>query len=122
MDMVGHSRGRQRRPGHVRDTVSGVFWDITGNKRVQLALQSENDNKDCFIAKLSHEMRTPLSTILGYCELAEKRTTDGNLRQNLAAIHNNGVFLSRLIEDMLDLSRIVADTIRLEKNPWISML
>lgn len=108
--------GRLCGHGQENDTVSGVFWDITDNKLDQLALQSESHNKDRFIAKLSHEMRTPLSAILGYCKQAEKRANDQNLLNDLAVVRNNGEFLSRLTEELLDLSRIVAGKVQLEER------
>src|SRR3569833_1840148 len=114
------------RGGAVRDTrgdvaaLCGVVFDITERKSVELkllaakeALEQSNRAKDVFIAKLAHEVRTPLTAVLGFAELLEDRLQDADDRSDLARIVQNGKYLQALVDDMLDLSRVVADKVRI---------
>lgn len=114
------------RGGAVRNTrgdvvaLCGVVFDITERKSVELkllaakeALEQSNRAKDVFIAKLAHEVRTPLTAVLGFAELLEDRLQDADDRSDLARIVQNGKYLQALVDDMLDLSRVVADKVRI---------
>jgi signal transduction histidine kinase len=72
--------------------------------------------KDEFLAVLSHELRTPLNTVLGYARMLKrddaKMTTDIRERA-LDALERNAEVLTRLVNDVLDTSRIVAGKLRL---------
>ena len=75
--------------------------------------------KDEFLANLSHELRTPLSVIVLWSRiLARKHESAGeDLRKGLALIIDNGMALSQLISDLLDMSRIVSGRVTLELRP-----
>jgi signal transduction histidine kinase/ActR/RegA family two-component response regulator len=74
-----------------------------------------NRMKDEFLATLSHELRTPLNAILGWAAvLAEGPGTGQDLRRGLDTIERNSRLQARLIDDLLDMSRIVSGNIRLE--------
>jgi len=75
--------------------------------------------KDEFLATLSHELRTPLSVIVLWSRiLARKYGSAGeDLRKGLALIIDNGMALSQLIGDLLDMSRIVAGRVTLDLRP-----
>jgi signal transduction histidine kinase/CheY-like chemotaxis protein len=71
--------------------------------------------KDEFIATLSHELRTPLTAILGWSEmLLPRATTDPRLTEGLAAIDRAARTQTRLIEELLDMSRIAGGKLALE--------
>ncbi len=71
--------------------------------------------KDQFLATLSHELRTPLNAILGWAQiLASRARGDDELAEGLAVIERNTQLQARLIEDLLDMSRIVSGKIRLD--------
>ena len=71
--------------------------------------------KDEFLATLSHELRTPLTTLLGWLELIEARETmTGSMREGFDAIQRSSKRLTKLIDELLDLSRINAGKIRLD--------
>jgi signal transduction histidine kinase len=73
-----------------------------------------NDLKDEFLATVSHELRTPLNAILGWARLlGSKQLPPDRAGHAIATIERNASALGRLIEDMLDLSRIVAGTLHL---------
>ncbi len=71
--------------------------------------------KDEFLATLSHELRTPLNAILGWSEMLRARAgSDDNLRRGLETISRNARAQAQLIEDLLDMNRIVSGKIRLD--------
>ena len=74
--------------------------------------------KDEFLATLSHELRTPLSAILGWAQVIRSRPmgTD-ELRRAVEVIERNARAQTRLIEDLLDMSRITSGQIRLDVQP-----
>jgi PAS domain S-box-containing protein len=74
---------------------------------------SANRLKDEFLATVSHELRTPLNAIVGWSSLLRARTDDPALVKGLASIHQNALAQSRLIEDILDVSRIITGKLRL---------
>jgi signal transduction histidine kinase/ActR/RegA family two-component response regulator len=74
--------------------------------------------KDQFLATLSHELRTPLNAILGWTQLLQVKPHDESaLKQALQTIERNAWMQARLIDDLLDMSRIIAGNIRLDGLP-----
>lgn len=75
--------------------------------------------KDEFLATLSHELRTPLSVIVLWSRILARKygATSDDLRKGLALIIDNGMALSQLIGDLLDMSRIVAGRVTLDLRP-----
>jgi PAS domain S-box-containing protein len=79
-------------------------------KEAQLA----NHLKDEFLATLSHELRTPLNAILGYARLLRSGITSPERQANaLRAVERNATALATIVEDVLDVSRIIAGKVRL---------
>jgi PAS domain S-box-containing protein len=71
--------------------------------------------KDEFLATLSHELRTPLNAILGWSQILRVRARgDDELQQGLAVIERNTKVQAQLIEDLLDMSRIISGKLRLD--------
>ncbi len=84
--------------------------------------EAANRSKDEFLATLSHELRTPLNAILGWAQLLRADVTAGvgdaaDLEQGLATIERNARVQAQLIEDLLDVSRIVSGNLRLDLRP-----
>jgi signal transduction histidine kinase len=76
--------------------------------------EAANRLKDEFLATLSHELRTPLNSVLGWARLLASGMLDAtHTRRAVQAIERAGWAQSRLIEDLLDVSRIVAGTLEL---------
>ena len=74
--------------------------------------------KDEFLATLSHELRTPLNAILGWAQLLTSHDIDeGELELGLETIERNARAQTRLIEDLLEMSRIVSGKVRLDVQP-----
>jgi signal transduction histidine kinase/CheY-like chemotaxis protein len=71
--------------------------------------------KDEFLATLSHELRTPLNAILGWTQILRDRAVhDEELSEGLSVIERNTRVQTQLIEDLLDMSRIISGKIRLD--------
>jgi PAS domain S-box-containing protein len=71
--------------------------------------------KDEFLATLSHELRTPLNAILGWSQLLlQGSRQEGDVTQGLTTIERNARMQTQLIEDLLDLSRIISGKLRLD--------
>jgi signal transduction histidine kinase/ActR/RegA family two-component response regulator len=73
-----------------------------------------NRVKDDFLAIVSHELRTPLNAILGWANIASSKATDDFVRKGLDVIHRNARAQAKIIEDILDVSRIIAGKLKLE--------
>ena len=103
------------------DSVSGIFVhgvDITEQVLARRNAEAANRAKDDFLATLSHELRTPLNAILGWSALLSDHLLEDEVRaQAVATIQRNAQLQARLIEDILDVSRIVAGKLRLEVRP-----
>lgn len=80
------------------------------------ARQAEEGNrlKDAFLATVSHELRTPLTAILGWSTLLKERTDDPAILKGLEVIHRNAQAQGKIVEDILDVSRIIMGKLRLE--------
>jgi signal transduction histidine kinase len=89
-------------------------------QRVNEELVEANRAKDVFLATLSHELRTPLTPVLGWVNLlrAGHGTPDSMLlAQGLEAIERNARLQARLVDDLLDISRIISGKLRIEWEP-----
>ena len=74
--------------------------------------------KDEFLATLSHEIRTPLNAVLGWTKILLARQVDQTmLTRALQVIDRNAAAQTRLIDDMLDMARIMSGKLRLEMQP-----
>lgn len=113
--------------GHGRTTRwFGSCTDIDQQKKMneELRLAREkadraNRMKSHFLANMSHEIRTPLGAILGFTELlGDPNLDDGEREEFLGVIARNGHSLSRIVDDVLDLSKVEAGLLSFEKTPF----
>lgn len=82
------------------------------------ALEDANRVKDEFLATMSHELRTPLTSILGWSRLLDsKKLNDKEKERAVQVIQRNAEAQSKLIEDLLDVSRIITGKLRIEVQP-----
>jgi signal transduction histidine kinase len=87
-------------------------------QQARLEAQRANRAKDDFLATLSHELRTPLNAILGWTSLLSSGQLDAaTTRKALGIIERNTRVQAQLIEDLLDVSRIVTGKLRLDMKP-----
>jgi PAS domain S-box-containing protein len=87
---------------------------LAAERAARLEAERVGHIKDEFLATLSHELRTPLNAILGWAHLLARRADDSNLNEGLRVIERNARAQQRLIEDLLDMSRIVSGKVRLD--------
>src|SRR5262249_34023978 len=106
-------------PVCVADETIGVavlVVDITERKRAEHAAEEANRIKDEFLATMSHELRTPLTAILGWTRMLETGVLPEARRTwALEVIERNAKAQAQLIEDLLDVSRIVHGKLRVER-------
>jgi PAS domain S-box-containing protein len=80
--------------------------------------EAVNRSKDQFLAVLSHELRTPLNAIFGWARMLHEGVLDDTIRtRGTEAILRNAKAQLRLVEDLLDVSRIITGNMRLEMRP-----
>jgi PAS domain S-box-containing protein len=104
-----HHAGRQR--------IVGIHLDVTERKHAEEALQEVNQRKDEFLAMLAHELRNPLTPIRNAGQIL-RLYAKGHPRLEWvrAVIERQSRHLTRLVDDLLDVSRIVRGQIAFEKS------
>src|SRR5207245_7586169 len=110
----------------------GITFDITGRKRAEEereqllarehAARAEaeiaNNIKDEFLATLSHELRTPMTAMLGWLAILRGHRLDKKTTEHaIETIERNTKIQAQLIEDLMDVSRIVGGKLNLEVRP-----
>ncbi len=91
----------------------------TGDRERIEDLQSAARSKDEFLAELSHELRSPVTAILGWARLLRGgRLDEATAARALETIERNSVAQKRLVDDLLDVSRIVEGRLRLDRRPF----
>ncbi|MFL6256224.1 MAG: PAS domain-containing protein [Pyrinomonadaceae bacterium] len=109
----------------------GISRDITERKRAEEArlelareqaaraeAEAANRLKDEFLATLSHELRTPLTAILGWAKLlADGQINESRTADAFAAIYRNARMQAQLVDDLLDVSRVITGQLRIETVP-----
>jgi PAS domain S-box-containing protein len=93
---------------------------LEAERNARMAAQRATRMKDEFLATLSHELRTPLSAILGWTQVLLKSDTENDpsrQRRAIEVIDRNARAQVHLIDDLLDLSRIMAGKVRLDLQP-----
>ncbi len=102
--------------------LAGISVDITRRKEAERILwaakeqaETANRTKSEFLAHMSHEIRNPLSAILGFCEvLSDQEVSDPDRLEAVNVIKRNGELLFRIVNNILDLSKIEAGRLEIE--------
>jgi signal transduction histidine kinase/ActR/RegA family two-component response regulator len=98
----------------IREKEALLASEQAARKEAEIASRA----KDEFLGLLSHELRNPLNAILGWTRLLNTDKVDAKMfSRGLETIDRNAKLQSRLIEDMLDVSRIVSGKLRLDAHP-----
>jgi signal transduction histidine kinase/CheY-like chemotaxis protein len=102
-----------------------LFTDITRAERAREALKSAEERarhlallKSSFLANMSHEIRTPMNGILGMVQLLQTTSTDDEQKRYIEIIKCSGDIMLKVINDILDLSKMEAGHVQLEEAPF----
>jgi PAS domain S-box-containing protein len=88
---------------------------LSAERSARVEAERANRLKEEFLATISHELRTPLSAILGWARLLLTRDySDAERRKGLEVIERNARLQTQIIEDLLDMSRIISGKVRLD--------
>ncbi len=101
------------------------FEDVTGQRRLMEnlhaageAAEAANRAKSAFLANISHEVRTPMNGIIGLSKLALMRNSEPGQRELLENIHRSGTLLLKVINNLLDFSKLEAGKTEFERIPF----
>ena len=102
----------------------GMILDIDETKRAELALvraeraaQAASEAKAQFLANMSHEIRTPMNGVLGVMHLLKRQGLPGDASELLGEALACGQMLSTLLDDVIDISRIEAGRLEINREP-----
>jgi signal transduction histidine kinase/ActR/RegA family two-component response regulator len=108
---------------HDLQLIADDLWRIVMRRRAEAALASAkeaaeagNRAKSAFLANMSHEIRTPMNAILGLTHLLQREIVAPKARERLAKVADAAQSLLRLLNDILDLSKIEAECLGLERG------
>ena len=87
------------------------------NARLYSAAQTANRAKDEFLATLSHELRTPMTAVLGWSRMLKLGLSDSEAQVAIDAIEQSASAQAQLIEDVLDVSRIMSGKLTFDPRP-----
>jgi len=91
-------------------------------RKAQLVAENANKSKSAFLANISHEIRTPMAAIIGFANtLMDKKQSPSDRNDVATIIIQNGKHLLRLINDILDLSKIEAGEVRYRTHSNITL-
>ena len=116
----GHSDIGRFNEHHERLAVGVASWASVAleNARMFSMVQETSRLKDEFLASLSHELRTPLNAVLGYARMLRTGIVTPEKQANaIETIERNATSLTHIVEDVLDISRIISGKIRLHVQP-----
>ncbi len=113
----GHAQPSVFTEQHERLALGIAAWASVAleNARLYTDAQVANRMKDEFLAVLSHELRTPLNAIVGYSRLLRGNVLSGEkAARGLETLERNAIWLTQIVEDVLDVSKIVSGKVRLD--------
>jgi signal transduction histidine kinase len=90
---------------------------IVSERQARAEAERASQVKDQFLATLSHELRTPLNVMLGWTRILELGKTPDDHVRIAGLVAKNGHLLARLVEDLLDLSRVAAGHVEISRAP-----
>jgi PAS domain S-box-containing protein len=116
----GHAQAGVFTPQHEQLANGIAAWATIAleNAQLYLSVREADRIKDEFLAVLSHELRTPLAAILGYARLLRGGLIkDEKIDHAHEVVERNAVALNQIVDDVLDISRIVSGKVRLDVQP-----
>lgn len=120
-EVAYEGEGSNRQPAILR----GAFQDITERRRVEAEFrqakelaESASKAKGDFLSNISHEIRTPLNAVVGLAYILKQTRLDNTQREFVDKLENAGRGLIDLVSGVLDVSKIEAGAMELEKRPF----
>jgi PAS domain S-box-containing protein len=116
----GHSQTARFTEQHEQLATGVAAWASVAleNARLYREAREADQLKDEFLAVLSHELRTPLNAIVGYSRLLRGGIlSEDKAARGLETLERNATSLTQIVEDVLDISRIVSGKLRLDVQP-----
>lgn len=105
---------RQRAEQALRESENKLASLLDSERAAREEAERANRTKDEFLSTVSHELRTPLNAILGYAQLLQcGKATAGDIGDGLKVIERNAKAQAQIIDDLLDMSRIITGNLRL---------
>lgn len=105
--------------GQLAHSVNNMIDDLKKNIGERKEAESASQVKSLFLANMSHEIRTPLGVILGFAEvLKDQNLTVGDRTNYLEVIERTGKNLNRIINDILDISKVESGHLEVESVPF----
>ena len=114
----GLKRQVAERTAKLKKINTQLMQEINERIRAQDAAEAANRAKSEFLASMSHEIRSPMTAVIGMTDLLLETPLNFNQKRFLGAIQSSGENLLQLINDILDLSKVEAGQIDLEKTPF----
>ncbi len=101
-----------------RETEEALMQMMEREQKARASAEAANRVKDDFLAMLSHELRTPLNAIIGWSHLLKSgRLNEQERERGIDVIDRNAAAQRAIIDELLDISRIVTGKLKLETNP-----
>ncbi len=114
-------------PQKMLDEIIGKIWNfsnISDRKKIESELivaknQAETASraKSEFLANMSHEIRTPMNAVIGFADLLDRKVEQPELKNYIRSIKSSGHTLLHIINDILDISKIEAGRMDIQKEP-----
>lgn len=125
MSAIKSALRARRRQYDIRDYIEGekraaaeLEKLFTSERHARSEAETANRLKDEFLATVSHELRTPLNAILGWANLLRTGKLDGGkIQEALETVERNARSQAQIIEDLLDVSRIITGKLKLDIRP-----
>lgn len=95
-----------------------IFTDITNAMALKEEADAANKAKSNFLAKMSHEMRTPMNSIIGMNELIIRESQEDEVKKYAQNIETSGSTLLTIINDLLDLSKIESNKLEIVESEY----
>lgn len=102
--------------------IINIIGDITRSQRYRMELEDAKDfaesllaSREQFMAAITHDLRSPLTTVMGYTDLIQKTDLNEKQKHYLTQIKKSSEFILRLVNDLLDLSKLEAGKMLIEK-------
>jgi PAS domain S-box-containing protein len=102
---------------HGKRLFTVIARDISERRRIEAELRDADRRKDEFLGMLAHELRNPLAAIMNAGEVLDRTLADARASRLTAVVKRQARALARMVDDLLDVSRVTLGKIRITKEP-----